>query len=87
MKYCSCKICNAVTESTAQWRAGGDMVEHIKEEHPEIVKEMEIYEEERQVELAKIKPAKAFGDYMIWEDLPKKEGRIEHEGRIINLKD
>ena len=84
MRYVTCKICGAVAEGLG-YNAGSKIYDHIHQAHPEIFEEIREDEERHRQEVGKVKDALSIGSFMIFEDMPKKDGRKEHEGHIINI--
>jgi hypothetical protein len=82
MRYGICQLCDAVTEGKG-YNAISSLYDHIHKEHTNTIEEIKKDEERYREEMSKIKDCLTIGSFMSFEDLPQKEGRKEHEGKII----
>lgn len=89
MKYISCKVCSVAIERRAVWQGVPDIYDHIQKEHPKLVEEIDLANEQYEEKVRLFKEANpeppTLRDYVFDESFPKKEGRKEYEGRLIDL--
>lgn len=92
MTYIGCKICDVVVERRAVWQGINNIYDHIRKEHPDLIKEIELAEENYEEKIkpleeaiAKIEKPLSLRDYVSDESLPIKGGREEYKGKIISF--